>query len=89
MSGKHGVEPVHGRAVRGAVAAAGERGIRLVGNVAVRDLPARVHPASVRPATTRRTGSGTRRIVVSAAPKFALDGAPPGWAAQPEKPVPS
>jgi len=46
-------------------------------------------PASVRPATTRRTGSGARTTVVSAADTSPSTVRRPGWAAQPEKSVPS
>ena len=46
-------------------------------------------PASVRPATTRRTGVGLRRMVVSASLSRPSTVRRPGWAAQPENPVPS
>ena len=50
---------------------------------------ARGRPASVRPATVSRTGSGLRSSVVSAADSSPSTVRSPGWAAQPEKSVPS
>ncbi len=46
-------------------------------------------PASVRPATVRRTGSGARSSVVRAVESSDSTARRPGWAAQPEKSVPS
>ena len=46
-------------------------------------------PASVRPATVSRTGSPARRSVVRAADSSASTVRRPGWAAHPEKSVPS
>ena len=46
-------------------------------------------PASVRPATTRRTGVGLRTMVVRASLRVSSTVRRPGWAAHPENAVPS
>lgn len=53
------------------------------------DLATGMDPASVRPATTSRTGSGERSTLVSAADNSPSTVRRPGCIAHPEKSVPS